>query len=87
MFTDNLFYSDVSSDEFKGMFPPSDLPFADLASVGAVRNQWADPQFADVAGEDFLLAEDSPAKAMGIQQIRLDNFGIENGKRPLYLKN
>ena len=38
-FTDNLFYSLVGSDETKGMFPPSDLPFASLPSVGAVRNE------------------------------------------------
>ena len=36
-FTDNLYYSLVESDEFKGMFPPSDLAFGDLPSVGSVR--------------------------------------------------
>ena len=85
VYTDNLFYSLVPSDEFKGMFPPSDITFADLPSVGAVRNKWDDPQFVSVANQDYVLADDSPAKAMGIVQIRLDNFGIQNDRLPLYL--
>ena len=85
VYTDNLFYSLVPSDEFKGMFPPSDITFADLPSVGAVRNKWDDPQFVSVANQDYQLADDSPAKAMGIVQIRLDNFGIQNDRLPLYL--
>merc|ERR1719192_321110 len=76
VFSDNLFYSLDPADEFKGMFPPSDLPFSSLPSVGSLRNQWADPGFRDAAAGDYLLTAASPAPAMGIQQIRLDNFGI-----------
>ena len=85
VFTDNLYYSLEPSDEFKEMFPPSDLTFADLPSVGSVRNQWADPLFASAEAHDYLLGEDSPAWSMGIQQVRLDNFGIQQERRPLYL--
>ena len=51
------------------------------------RNQWEDPQFEDVASQDYLLGENSPARAMGIQQVRLDNFGIQSDRRPYYLDN
>ena len=62
------------------MFPPNDIQFSDLPSVGSVRNQWTDPKFLDAEARDYQLAEDSPAHDMGIQQIRLDNFGIQNQK-------
>ena len=83
VFSDNLFYSLDPADEFKGMFPPSDLPFSSLPSVGSLRNQWADPGFRDAAAGDYQLTAASPAPAMGIQQIRLDNFGI--AEQPFYL--
>ena len=86
VFSDNLFYSINPQDEFKGMFPPNDIPFSDLPSVGSVRNQWTDPMFQDVSSLDFRLAQDSPALAMGIKQIRLDNFGIPADKKPFYFK-
>ena len=47
---------------------------------------WADPQFASVEEHDYLLGDQSPAWDMGIEQIRLDNFGIQNGRRPHFLK-
>ena len=83
VFSDNLYYSLEPEDEFKGMFPPSDLPFSSLPSVGSLRNQWADPGFRDAAAGDYQLTAASPAPAMGIQQIRLDNFGI--AEQPFYL--
>ena len=85
VFSDNLYFSLVPEDEFKGMFPPDNIPFADLPSVGSERNQWADPKFEDPAINNYQLAEDSPAFGMGIKQIRLDNFGIQANKRPFYL--
>ena len=42
------------------------------------RNKWTDPKFLDAEARDYQLAEDSPAHGMGIQQIRLDNFGVQN---------
>ena len=42
------------------------------------RNKWTDPKFLDAEARDYQLAEDSPAHDMGIQQIRLDNFGVQN---------
>ena len=50
-----------AKDEFKGMFPPDDVTFADLPSVGSYRNVWEDPKFAAPSGHNYLLAEDSPA--------------------------
>ena len=84
VYSDNLFFSSDPQDEVKGMFPPNDIPFADLPSVGSVRNQWTDPKFQDISSLDFTLTQDSPALAMGIKQIRLDNFGIPADKMPKY---
>ena len=85
IFSDNLYFSLNPEDEFKGMFPPDEIPFADLPSAGSERNQWTDPKFEDPAINNYQLAEDSPALGMGIKQIRLDNFGIQENKRPFYL--
>ena len=82
VFSDNLYYSLDPEDEFKGMFPPSDLPFSEFPSEGS---RWADPGFMYPEAHVYLLPEDSPALQMGIQQIRLDNFGIQADKRPFYL--
>ena len=61
VFSDNLYFSEDPSDEFKGMFPPDDVTFADLPSVGSFRNKWEDPLFSSAAAHNYLLAENSPA--------------------------
>ena len=61
VFSDNLYFSMNAQDEFKGMFPPDDVTFADLPSVGSYRNVWEDPKFAAPSAHNYLLAEDSPA--------------------------
>ena len=43
-----------------------------------VDSVWADPKFADSDNGLYTLANDSPAFDLGIQQIDLDNFGIQN---------
>ena len=83
VFTDNLYWSLVPEDESKGLFPPDDLSFGELPPED--RNQWADPEFSGPEFHNYLLAEGSPALAMGIQQIRLDNFGIQGDRKPFYL--
>ena len=35
----------------------------------------ADPGFADVAGLDFSLADDSPARSLGFEPIELEKIG------------
>ena len=105
VFSDNLYYSLEPQDEFKGMFPPDSLTFADLPSAGSYDNVWQNPEFADVTAHNYRLSDSSPAwlffflffygklieiifnREMGIQQIRLDNFGIAQNKRPRYLNN
>ena len=42
-----------------------------------VDSVWADPKFADSDHGLYTLANDSPAFDLGIQQIDLDNFGIQ----------
>ena len=98
VFRDNLYYSLNPEDEFKvpwvykesksssylqGMFPPDDLPFSALPPSEG--NRWADPLFLEPGAHDYQLASESPALEMGIQQIRLDNFGIQPDSRPSYL--
>ena len=61
VFSDNLYYSLDPQDEFKGMFPPDSLTFADLPSSGSYDNVWQDPEFADVAAHNYRLADSSPA--------------------------
>ena len=85
-FRDNLFFSLDPTDEFKEMFPPSDLAFADLPSVGSVRNKWQDPKFENVEEHNYRLTDDSPAFEMGIQMPEFGNFGIQNNRQPFYLK-
>lgn len=42
------------------------------------RSVWADPRLGDPQHGDYALGPDSPALNLGIQQITLDNFGIQN---------
>ena len=65
------------------MFPPDNFPFSALPPSEG--NGWADPLFLDPRAHDYQLSSESPALEMGIQQIRLDNFGIQPDSRPFYL--
>ena len=80
LFYNNLYYSLDPSDESKEMFPPDLLQFHDLPSVGSTGNKWMDPMFQDADLHNYQLSSESPALTMGIQQIRLDNFGIQSNK-------
>ena len=61
VFSDNLYYSLEPQDEFKGMFPPDSLTFADLPSAGSYDNVWQNPEFADVTAHNYRLSDSSPA--------------------------
>lgn len=87
VFSDNLLYSLDPTSQTSLMFPGG-IPFGQLAAAGLdTTSVWADPGLQDPANHRYELAADSPAHAMGIKQIRLDNFGIEAGKAPFYMRN
>ena len=44
------------------MFPPGNIPFAELASVGNINNKWQDPNFASTSNNDYSLGDNSPAR-------------------------
>ena len=39
---------------------------------------WQDPLFVDPATHNYALAEDSPARDLGIEQIEVDNVGVQS---------
>ena len=46
---------------------------------------WQDPLFEDPSTHQYILSEDSPAWDLGIEQVDLDNIGVQvYGK---YVKN
>ena len=48
---------------------------------------WADPKLLDPSTGKYVLGIDSPALGLGIQQIQLDNFGIQKNVNLFYKKN
>ena len=38
---------------------------------------WANPKFMDPEAGLYFLADDSPVWELGIEQIQMDNFGIQ----------
>ena len=61
VFGENLYYSQDPQDEFKGMFPPDSLTFAELPEAGSYGNVWKNPEFADVTAHNYQLSDSSPA--------------------------
>ena len=39
---------------------------------------WQDPLFVDPATHNYALAEASPARDLGIEQIEVDNIGVQS---------
>ena len=60
VFHSNLYYSMEQADKLKPMFPPGNIPFAELSSSG--NNKWEDPDFASPPSNDYTLADNSPAR-------------------------
>ena len=76
-FYQNLFWSPNESDKDMKMFP-SGLDWYMWMETGIDTNSiWADPKLLDPSTGKYVLGNDSPALGLGIQQIQLDNFGIQ----------
>ena len=57
---------------------PDNLDWDEWTSTGNDSNSlWEDPLFIDPYLGEYLLAEDSPAWNLGIEQIQMDNFGVQ----------
>ena len=90
-FHHNIYWSMVPGDEELPKFPYLPEPQSEYqnwyewqATGNDSQSLWQDPLFEDPAAHRYILTPDSPAWNLGIQQIDLDNFGIQaEGK---YLK-
>ena len=66
-----------ASDEFAELFPDK-LTWNEWTLSGNDSNSlWADPKFLDAYSEIYVLDEDSPAWDLGIKQIELNKFGVQ----------
>ena len=76
-FHNNLYWSQQIGDENMPLFPDK-LNWVEWTNAGNdSASLWADPLFINPYLGEYLLAEDSPAWNLGIEQIQLDNFGIQ----------
>ena len=83
-FYNNLYWSQQVGDETKAMFPDT-MTWDEWVLAGNDSiSVWADPLFLDPASGQYLLKENSPAWDLGIEQIRLDNFGIQSSEFTKY---
>ena len=86
-FHQNLYWSKVPSDKDRKLFPGRHNFEGWIGSGNDANSVWADPKLADPSSGLYELAEDSPAWDLGIQQIQLDNFGIQEGVKLFYKKD
>ena len=83
-FHHNIYWSMVPGDEELPKFPYLPEPQSEYqnwyewqATGNDSQSLWQDPLFEDPAAHRYILTPDSPAWNLGIQQIDLDNFGIQ----------
>ena len=75
-FHQNIYWSRIGGLD-TALFP-GNLNWTDWSQLGNdVNSVWTDPKLVNPSPGQYVLAPDSPALAMGIKQIQLDNFGIE----------
>ena len=76
-FHDNLYWSLVDGDKEQEKFPDN-RNWDDWQSTGNdTGSLWQDPLFEDPSAGRYILAANSPAWDLGIEQIDLDNIGIQ----------
>ena len=77
-FQDNLYWSLVPGDEELAKFPDK-LNWSEWQAAGNDSGSlWQDPLFVDPATHNYALTEDSPAWDLGIEQIEVDNIGVQS---------
>ena len=79
-FHHNLYWSLKNGDISVAMFPDKKTWEEWKINGNDTASLWEDPKFQDPQSRIYQLGEDSPAWDLGIQQILLDNFGIQTEK-------
>ena len=76
-FARNLYWSLSPQDKGKKMFPYRQDWNGWIMSGNDTNSLWSDPLFEDAASRVYILAENSPAWDLGIQQIDTSNYGVQ----------
>ena len=80
-FHHNIYWSLGAGDEELPKFPDKLNWYEWQATGNDSESLWEDPLFEDASTHRYIMTENSPAWDLGIQQIDLDNIGIqETGK-------
>ena len=80
-FHHNIYWSLVEEDKEKKLFPHRMNWNSWIQSGNDSDSIWMDPMFEDINSASYILAEDSPAWDLGIQQIYTENIGIHESKK------
>ena len=76
-FHHNIYWSPVTGGDEQPKFPDK-LNWQDWQLSGNdSESVWQDPLFEDPANHKYVLTEESPAWDLGIEQIDLDNIGVQ----------
>ena len=76
-FHHNIYWSTNPGDEELAKFP-DDMSWDEWQMSGNdSESLWQDPLFEDPATHRYILSEDSPAWDLGIEQVDLENIGIQ----------
>ena len=76
-FHDNIYWSNVPGAREKKKFPDNLNWYEWQAGGNDTGSLWQNPLFEDADAHIYVLAEDSPAWDLGIQQVDLDGIGIQ----------
>lgn len=76
-FHDNIYWTLNPGDEELNKFPDNLNWYEWQASGNDSGSVWQDPLFEDPSTHRYILTEDSPAWDLGIQQVDLDNIGVQ----------
>ena len=60
---------------------PGDKTWEQWTSGNDTDSVWADPLFTDIQSGDYSLMPESPAFELGIHEIILGNFGVQESLR------
>ena len=77
-FHDNIYWSNVPGAREKSKFPDYLNWYEWQASGNDTGSLWQNPLFEDADAHIYVLAEDSPAWDLGIEQIDLDGIGVQD---------
>jgi len=83
-FYQNLFWTPTPADKEVKMFPFG-LDWYEWKETGIdIDSYWADPEFQEPSSGLYVLGDMSPAWELGIHQIQLGNFGIQDSATLFY---